>query len=58
VELGEQSLYGDWAADCTASRDTRMSEDCFLIGHGELGPPLWSSGQSFWLHNGDVLCFL
>jgi hypothetical protein len=22
------------------------------------GPPLWSSGQSFWLHNGYVLCFL
>jgi hypothetical protein len=21
-------------------------------------PPLWSSGQSYWLHNGDVLCFL
>jgi hypothetical protein len=20
--------------------------------------PLWSSGQSSWLHNGDVLCFL
>jgi hypothetical protein len=20
-------------------------------------PPLWSSGQSSWLHNGDVLCF-
>jgi hypothetical protein len=22
------------------------------------GPPLWSSGQSSWLRNGDVLCFL
>jgi hypothetical protein len=21
-------------------------------------PPLWSRGQSSWLHNGDVLCFL
>jgi hypothetical protein len=21
-------------------------------------PPLWSSGQSSWLHNGDVLCYL
>jgi quinol-cytochrome oxidoreductase complex cytochrome b subunit len=20
--------------------------------------PLWSSGQSSWLHNGDVLCFM
>jgi hypothetical protein len=26
-----------------------------LLGNG---PPLWSSGQSFWLQNGDVLCFL
>jgi hypothetical protein len=24
----------------------------------ERDPPLWSSGQSSWLHNGDVLCFL
>jgi hypothetical protein len=23
-----------------------------------LAPPLWSSGQSSSLHNGDVLCFL
>jgi hypothetical protein len=23
-----------------------------------LRPPLWSSGQSYWLHNGDVSCFL
>jgi hypothetical protein len=21
-------------------------------------PPLWSSGQSSWLHNGEVMCFL
>jgi hypothetical protein len=24
----------------------------------KVSPPLWSSGQSSWLHNGDVLCFL
>jgi hypothetical protein len=24
----------------------------------ESWPPLWSSDQSSWLHNGDVLCFL
>jgi hypothetical protein len=24
----------------------------------ESRPPLWCSGQSSWLHNGDVLCFL
>jgi hypothetical protein len=23
-----------------------------------VGPPLWSSDQSSWLQNGDVLCFL
>jgi hypothetical protein len=23
-----------------------------------LRPPLWSSGQSYWLHNGAVLCYL
>jgi hypothetical protein len=39
---------------------------CFLWGTNwiyicyveESSPPLWSSGQSSWLHNGDVLCFL
>jgi hypothetical protein len=24
----------------------------------KIRPPLWSSGQSSWLQNGDVLCFL
>jgi hypothetical protein len=24
----------------------------------ESRPPLWPSGQSSWLHNGDVLCFM
>jgi hypothetical protein len=39
---------------------------CFLWGTNwiyvcyveESRPPLWSSGQSSWLHNGYVLCFL
>jgi hypothetical protein len=39
---------------------------CFLWGTNwiyicyveESRPLLWSSGQSSWLHNGDVLCFL
>jgi hypothetical protein len=39
---------------------------CFLWGTNciyicyieESRPPLWSSGQSSWLQNGDVLCFL
>jgi hypothetical protein len=30
----------------------------FICYVEESRPPLWSSGQSSWLHNGDVLCFL
>jgi hypothetical protein len=30
----------------------------FICHVEESRPPLWSSGQSSWLHNGDVLCFL
>jgi hypothetical protein len=30
----------------------------FICYVEESGLPLWSSGQSFWLHTGDVLCFL
>jgi hypothetical protein len=30
----------------------------FYSASNRNGPPLWSSGQSSWLHNGDVLCFL
>jgi hypothetical protein len=30
----------------------------FLYRIGMIGPPLWSSGQSSWLQNGDVLWFL
>jgi hypothetical protein len=37
------------------SCDVRTEFICYLE---ESRPPLWSSGQSFWLHNGDVLCLL
>jgi hypothetical protein len=30
----------------------------FICYVEESRPPLWSSGQSSWLKNGDVLCFL
>jgi hypothetical protein len=30
----------------------------FICYVEESRAPLWSSGQSYWLHNGDVLCFL
>jgi hypothetical protein len=30
----------------------------FICYVEESRPPLWSSGQSSWLYNGDILCFL
>jgi hypothetical protein len=47
----EVSLNRYWART-TLDHDDRESS-CII-----LGPLLWSSGQSSWLHNGDVLCFL
>jgi hypothetical protein len=38
-----------------ASCEVRTELICYVE---ESRPPLWSSGQSSWLHNGDVLCFL
>jgi hypothetical protein len=46
--------------------ETHVEQLCFLWGTNwiyichveEIRPPLWSSGQSSWLQNGDVLCFL
>jgi hypothetical protein len=38
-----------------ASCEVRTEFTCYVE---ESRPPLWSSGQSSWLHNGDVLCFL
>jgi hypothetical protein len=47
-------IYSHWTTFCY-----------LLLGHHKIitscikwWPPLWSSGQSFWLQNGDVLCFL
>jgi hypothetical protein len=37
------------------SCDVRTEFICYVE---ESRPPLWSSGQSSWLHSGDVLCFL
>jgi hypothetical protein len=37
------------------SFDKRVIYICYVV---ESRPPLWSSGQSSWLHNGSVLCFL
>jgi hypothetical protein len=37
----------DWPTDCRSYCNFNFDR-----------PPLWSSGQSSWLHNGDVLCFL
>jgi hypothetical protein len=38
-----------------ASCEVRIIYICYVE---ESRPPLWSSGQSSWLQNGDVLCFL
>jgi hypothetical protein len=38
-----------------ASCEVRTEFICYVE---ESRPPLWFSGQSSWLHNGDVLCFL
>jgi hypothetical protein len=51
-----------WSPLCFSFRDVL----CFLWGTSwiyicyveESRPPLWSSGQSYWLHNGDELWFL
>jgi hypothetical protein len=46
---------GPWHHDGLADR---LSVVMWLWLWLWLRPPLWSSGQSSWLHNGDVLCFL
>jgi hypothetical protein len=38
-----------------ASCEVRTEYICYVVGSRS---PLWSSGQSSWLYNGDVLCFL
>jgi hypothetical protein len=38
--------------------NTSSANISFLLTVSESRPPLWSSSQSSWLHNGDVLCFL
>jgi hypothetical protein len=37
---------------------TDLSRNFFASTLLSISPPLWSSGQSSWLQNGDVLCFL
>jgi hypothetical protein len=36
----------------------QIEDGTLIISFNILVIPLWSSGQSSWLHNGDVLCFL
>jgi hypothetical protein len=40
---------------CCVSCEVRTEFICYV---GESRPPLWPSGQSSWLQNKDVLCFL
>jgi hypothetical protein len=42
----------------SAVRNGDPREGDFIYGDGRAWAPLWSSGQSSWLQNGDVLCFL
>jgi hypothetical protein len=44
-------VEGVWCLICAGGVYCFKQEDGY-------GPPLWSSGQSSWLLNGDVLCFL
>jgi hypothetical protein len=39
-------------------RKKKLTTDTGFLWWGGPGPPLWSSGQSSWLHNGDVLWVL
>jgi hypothetical protein len=57
VELWTQSIFG--------SLNRWLGISCayiYIHTHTHIyipeGPPLWSSGQSSWWQNGDVLCFL
>jgi hypothetical protein len=46
-----------WTVRCIAQERQALLQE--IEANSEIGkPPLWSSGQSSWLHNGDVLCFL
>jgi hypothetical protein len=44
-------------AENAIKKNRKWNEENEGIGE-ESRPPLWSSGQSSWLHNGDVLCLL
>jgi hypothetical protein len=48
----------DWVCTTPPPLPNKIPRIEFYNGNYELGPPLWSSGQSSWLLNGDVLCFL
>jgi hypothetical protein len=41
---------------CKAGKEPVTCTVCYCVGLQ--WPPLWSSGQSSWLQNGEVLCFL
>jgi hypothetical protein len=42
----------------TALRHSKIATKQYLNRVCYVRPPLWSSGQSSWLQNKDVLCFL
>jgi hypothetical protein len=52
----KDSSSGSSSAD-SVSRPGMYPQQCYCYVEGSR-PPLWSSGQSSWLQNRDVLCFL
>jgi hypothetical protein len=41
-----------WSSTCCTRTPGGTHKESYI---DQNGPPLWSSGQSSWLHNGDVL---
>jgi hypothetical protein len=52
------SQLGTWHENFHGFLPSLQRNGCIITVLEDERPPLWSSGQSSWLHNGDVLCFL
>jgi hypothetical protein len=62
LAAGGQSTSSSWYQAClwcSWPDDFLWGTNWIYICHVEESrPPLWSRGQSSWLQNGDVFCFL
>jgi hypothetical protein len=54
----QSSFPRDAGCHLSSCRERQMYLSKYYSESLSAGLPLWSSGQSSWLHNGDVLCFL